>query len=703
MATSPLDDTIFLAERQSAADLEDRSLEPFSCLVCKHRKVKCDRKYPCKNCSKAGADCVFRAPAPPRRGQRKSKEPDLLAKVRRYERQLRELGVDPDEGNSDLRIGVVSACPRMPLGMEISSVEASLRSVKTSCNAEDDESSPTERGTLISRNGGPIYLENHLWATLSTEFNHSRDVLETDDDDTDSSIVAIPEPNPCGQDIIFSSSSPKVRLDHLRPDDGAFDVIWDLFRARVDPLAKILHLPTASSFLYRACAGIQEINSNAEALAFAVCYIAITSTVEGECETVFGESRITLLARYRFATQRALVNASFMKSTDIEILQALLLYLPSFYSSESLTVILTVWWQIGMLDSLTGAIAGSGASILGSLSDTQPPLNVNDVDIYPGMTEPPQEHTGVTESIFCRLRYEIGIFLKATKPTSGFDGAWQKLTNPQIESAVKERSIDELEQRLEEKIIRHCDPLNPLHMFTTIVARASICSMRLLVNHPGRQPGKGVNLSSSERKRMFLLSLKSIEYVNMVLSVETIRRYQWHARAHFQWHAFVFILSELCTRVDGDEVEHAWAQVDLIFDSNPEMLINRKSALHSAIMRLLLRAWEARKAKIFGTSRNAPYPESPRFLTTLIKNGSLQDNLQDEKQVDFREATNARISEHTASQMDYDHLNLDVSATPINQAPAEMVSQSWDVSSIDWATWDTLIQDAEIYMDTDIF
>ena len=34
-----------------------------SCLECRRRKLKCDKKYPCDHCHKANRDCVFLAPA----------------------------------------------------------------------------------------------------------------------------------------------------------------------------------------------------------------------------------------------------------------------------------------------------------------------------------------------------------------------------------------------------------------------------------------------------------------------------------------------------------------------------------------------------------------------------------------------------------------------------------------------------------------
>jgi hypothetical protein len=71
----------------------ESELHPFSCILCKQRKIRCDKHHPCQNCTKARAQCIFRAPAPPRRGKRKPPEANLLARLKRYEDMLQGLGV----------------------------------------------------------------------------------------------------------------------------------------------------------------------------------------------------------------------------------------------------------------------------------------------------------------------------------------------------------------------------------------------------------------------------------------------------------------------------------------------------------------------------------------------------------------------------------------------------------------------------------
>jgi hypothetical protein len=61
-----------------------------ACVRCQQRKIKCDRKFPCSNCSTSGLQCV---PATlTQRGPRRRRFPEreLLDRLRKYEDLLRQ-------------------------------------------------------------------------------------------------------------------------------------------------------------------------------------------------------------------------------------------------------------------------------------------------------------------------------------------------------------------------------------------------------------------------------------------------------------------------------------------------------------------------------------------------------------------------------------------------------------------------------------
>lgn len=86
---------------QSPADRKPTApptgLNARSCVTCRRRKVKCDKKEPCSNCTKAQTQCVFpapgRAPRRPRQGGKplSEREAELLKRLRRLEGVVEEL------------------------------------------------------------------------------------------------------------------------------------------------------------------------------------------------------------------------------------------------------------------------------------------------------------------------------------------------------------------------------------------------------------------------------------------------------------------------------------------------------------------------------------------------------------------------------------------------------------------------------------
>jgi hypothetical protein len=75
-------------------------LKAYSCVSCRQRKVRCDRRAPCMNCTKAERQCNFIAPV---RGKRKRTKPPretLHARLKRYEEMLKAYGakIEPSDG-----------------------------------------------------------------------------------------------------------------------------------------------------------------------------------------------------------------------------------------------------------------------------------------------------------------------------------------------------------------------------------------------------------------------------------------------------------------------------------------------------------------------------------------------------------------------------------------------------------------------------
>lgn len=109
--------------------------------------------------------------------------------------------------------------------------------------------------------------------------------------------------------------------------------LWQTCLDNVCPLVKIFHAPTVQQMVLEAGSNLEKISKSTEALMFAIYLSAVISLTENECQSMIGESRGPLIAKFSNATQQALINAEFLKTSDMVILQSFTLYLVSSLSA----------------------------------------------------------------------------------------------------------------------------------------------------------------------------------------------------------------------------------------------------------------------------------------------------------------------------------------------------------------------------------
>ena len=361
-----------------------------------------------------------------------------------------------------------------------------------------------------------------------------------------------------------------------------------------------------------------------------------------------------------------------------------------------------LWWQIVLLDGRTTELSGFGKSISAPLYDAKMPLNINDSDLDPSMTSLPQERVGATEMMYCCICYEVGNFFRETRAHLAFQVDWNDINTPQI-LAKRDAAIDELEQRLEDKFLRYCDPLIPLHQLCSILGRAAIATIRVMVHHPSQYKDKGVSLPQSERDMLFKYSLKILEYENMAHTTKRLRKYIWSIQNHFAWHPVICLLGELRRRKTGGDAEEAWAQIEELFAHRPEMLEVRSKPLHTVLGNLALKAWDARQQGLGRCERGQPLPNTPAFIKTIqeqrarsMHNPSHEQESRPAYMPDLPDTTGLRSLDGSDQGTKVNVLGDPDNGTFDNSG---MIP---DPSPMDWSQWDNLFfQNFDYQPDTD--
>lgn len=103
--------------------------------------------------------------------------------------------------------------------------------------------------------------------------------------------------------------------------------LWQYFLDRVNPLTKIIHVPTLEPYVMRAAVGMHLVPVEYQALIHSIYAMAVISTSEQECFNLLGNSRDALVKQYNGNTKKALLKYNHMENYTMVTLQTLLLYL----------------------------------------------------------------------------------------------------------------------------------------------------------------------------------------------------------------------------------------------------------------------------------------------------------------------------------------------------------------------------------------
>lgn len=183
-------------------------------------------------------------------------------------------------------------------------------------------------GKMIKEDGGVRFMDSYLWASVYDELQAMRDIVETDDPE-DSSVLGSEELTPENHtDLYFSvDASAGTSLEELQPDPVHVFRLWQLFLDRVNPLSKVVHVPSMQAYVMEAATNMSNIPLNYQALLFAIFNMASVSITDNESIQMLGMPRETAVRRFTTGTKIALMRYNFLKNYHMATVQALVLHL----------------------------------------------------------------------------------------------------------------------------------------------------------------------------------------------------------------------------------------------------------------------------------------------------------------------------------------------------------------------------------------
>ncbi|KAJ5377662.1 uncharacterized protein N7496_005071 [Penicillium cataractarum] len=656
--------------------LPSSALKPYSCVVCHKRKVKCNREEPCSNCAKASVECIYRPPAPPRR--RKRERDGSRGASQEREKSVRRNSREPSSGGNAAH----HASPARNM-------------------SNGTETSRSGSGRMIMREGNSVYLDKLLpdaAEVLGDAADDNSDNASQDEDNVSSMLL---------------SHGTREGLAELHPNPLHIFKLWQTFLERVNPLTKIVHAPTVQQQILEAMSDLKQVSKDFEALMFSIYCISLISLQAGDVEKAFGESKKKLLSRCRRGAQQAFRNASFLRTSSTVVLQAFILYLLSMRafsdphtiwslsgvalrmaqrigihrdgSGHGLSIFETemrrrIWFQLMILDATSAQFCGVAAGPFVDSADTRPPMNANDSDLDPRMTEPACEKEGPSEMIFCLARSEFGKWLRRWNTNTGGSGSpWAFLSSSTLSLSEKDRCIDELEDIMEQKFLKYCDQSIPLHLATTMMVRSSSHYTRLMAHHPRHYHDSGARIPQSEKDVIFGHCLKMAEYADYAQTNPDVQRFSWHMVNHMPWDAMIFMLSEMRNRTDPDEKDKVWEIVGSIYGRHVRQMGKKSQMpLHKALQNLFVKAWRAYVDECNQHGR------TPRPCPTVVSSSFNTS----------KGFTEAQVA-HENAQMEVNNAPVQEPGQYASNVPFDGGTENMDFllgdSPMDWSEWDNLL------------
>lgn len=223
-------------------------------------------------------------------------------------------------------------------------------------------------GKVVSRDGNqgsdgfeptPNALVSQFWSSVINEIRESResrgfagDDTEGDDDEDDEEEEEeseVENEEAKGERVHLAQEPARAylpfmglslgRLGHtlphsltLRPSPAITAALCDIYLNQIDRIIKVLHRPSLQRHLLEGIPYPSSLKSKSSreaenALDTAVFYSAVASMTDRQCYKLFQCSRNEVLPEYQSACEMALERADLMRTTDMMVLQAFVLYL----------------------------------------------------------------------------------------------------------------------------------------------------------------------------------------------------------------------------------------------------------------------------------------------------------------------------------------------------------------------------------------
>ncbi|KAL2271204.1 hypothetical protein VTJ83DRAFT_575 [Remersonia thermophila] len=595
-----------------------------SCLECRRRKLKCEKKQPCHNCKRFQRDCVYLGPNLDEASQQRLTE--IKEKVGSLERQLerdvakgaranrnrnrnrspdgdpsnnqsrRFMADDPEGEDQELQMTPLVALDLtydngsdgngtddlIDLGIRIGKMRITERigGLNRPRISEEIQAGLAETQAHLNTGSLVVGSENLLDAPDLPDFLKpggsylppSSGFFFGQFDQPPSFMYLLP-PSALAHPLMrryFEAVHPIARCVHRPSLEGAYASFWDDVRQNVEPRASI------------------------QTVVFAAWFSAAVTVDDAFCREHHCD-KTQLVLQMKLGTEVALSKANFLRTTRFETLQGFVMYLLPLCRDEvsrghsvlvgaairmaecmglhrdgsayglsplEIQVRRLVWHQLCFLDIRTCEAQGPRPAIRREDYDTLMPLNCKEADLTPQTAVWPDAAGTWTSALLSIMRFEINEMMR---------NIWtdrRKLELRKTTLTAMLTKVENFRKRMLGRYDRLLDESVPIQKYARLVMQLLIFRLHVMVLHPYHANAA----NPLPEKLNGLLVTSGVLIIEIAIRLETnplFRDWTWYLGAYQQYQIALLLATEVYYRPAHREAERIWPCLDWVFHLDP--------------------------------------------------------------------------------------------------------------------------------------
>ncbi|KAK5102965.1 hypothetical protein LTS08_003768 [Lithohypha guttulata] len=429
------------------------------------------------------------------------------------------------------------------------------------------------------------------------------------------------EPGPTfiapGSGFMFGNTGVRNNITSFLPTRVVADLLMKRYHTNCHFVARVVHWPTFQNQYETFWASIHAGTlppPSLQALFFSACFSAVASMSHSEIDSVFHQPQRQVLTNFQQATEIALANGHFLRTTKFETLQGLIIYLVPMCRGEisrahSVLVGAAIrlgecfslhrdpveafgyppieahvrrlaWFQLCFLDFRTVEAQGPRPHVKREDYDTKMPWNIDDdelIALQPTTSNPVvqlQEKEGQwTDVTLSKIRFECAEMQRIV---------WHdriRLDKGKVSITYCLSKIESFKNAMETKY-KWLDVAIAIQHYARILLDLLLLRMHIMILHKFHN---ATTTRIPDRLRQIIInSGTKLSESAVKLDIDPkFNCFKWYSSALQQWHTAFLLIIEVFIFPNRKEADRIWSVIDHVFE--PDLTLTRVQKARSIL------------------------------------------------------------------------------------------------------------------------